>query len=339
MVQIVFDYDGSDLPALPFIEEQQEGDLLAIARRLSVQKDAPLSDVSFRFVEGEILAAQSLLPKPFSAPPITPDNAPIQLVFEQGGTDLLSRAHAPLRLQKDLLSIARELSIARNVAVEEVNLRFVDLFETLLSHYPAEDLAEPEDTDYAALQSDGGCRTCASGTPCQERIRTDVEDILLELEIPEGASLVCLQWMIQEGCSSLTQSTLHMADAFGVYWRTEMAKMIAAQNDAFRSFIGTVEQPKFGDTPIPGMVMITSGIQAMSLADQARILQQVRDFDRWTPENDPHGEHDFGSFSYRGERILFKFDYYDTVLTFGSENPADLSQTMRVLTIMTGSEY
>jgi len=52
-----------------------------------------------------------------------------------------------------------------------------------------------------------------------------------------------------------------------------------------------------------------------------------------------HGEHDFGSFDYCGERIFWKIDYYDRECRYGSENPADPEQTTRVLTIMLAKEY
>ena len=41
-------------------------------------------------------------------------------------------------------------------------------------------------------------------------------------------------------------------------------------------------------------VVITQGIQAMDNVPD--LLDQVRWYDRFTPDNDPYGEHDFGSF-------------------------------------------
>lgn len=55
--------------------------------------------------------------------------------------------------------------------------------------------------------------------------------------------------------------------------------------------------------------------------------------------NDPHKEHDFGSFEIAGRKFFFKLDYYDSAMEFGSEDPADPSKTTRVLTIMLASEY
>ena len=93
-----------------------------------------------------------------------------------------------------------------------------------------------------------------------------------------------------------------------------------------------------------GKRLMTAGIAAMSFQDQAAILGKVMEFDTFTEDNDPHGEHDFGAFEHAGKRIFWKIDYYDrasfgTGHDCGSENPADPAVTLRVLTIMLASEY
>lgn len=45
-------------------------------------------------------------------------------------------------------------------------------------------------------------------------------------------------------------------------------------------------------------------------------------------------ERNRGSFEYRGTTVYFCIDYYDAAMEYGSEDPADASQTRRVLTIM-----
>ena len=40
-------------------------------------------------------------------------------------------------------------------------------------------------------------------------------------------------------------------------------------------------------------VVFTEGIMALSGDDQFEVLNLVRGFDDFTPENDPYGEHDF----------------------------------------------
>jgi len=116
---------------------------------------------------------------------------------------------------------------------------------------------------------------------------------------------------------------------------TDNTKQIAALNDEFRSYVG---MPVFGPR-VPGRIVITSGITALSPEAKIAIWSIVRHFDTFTPDNDPHGEHDFGAFDYQGQRIFWKIDYYDTTLTKGSEDPTDPKQTVRVLTIMLASEY
>jgi hypothetical protein len=113
---------------------------------------------------------------------------------------------------------------------------------------------------------------------------------------------------------------------------------IAALNDRFRSgfFI-----PSFGPRLVPGRVVCTSGIAALPPEMQIHIWAAVSEFNAFTGDNDPHGEHDFGAFDVDGYgKIFWKIDYYaDKSCTFGSEDPADISQCFRVLTIMLASEY
>lgn len=93
------------------------------------------------------------------------------------------------------------------------------------------------------------------------------------------------------------------------------------------------------DFPAGGKRFITDGIFALDEADRAAILEKVRSFDRFTEDNDPHGEHDFGSIDHNGERIFWKIDTYDRACEFGSDDPADPAKTTRVLTIMLADEY
>lgn len=82
---------------------------------------------------------------------------------------------------------------------------------------------------------------------------------------------------------------------------------------------------------IGGRVILTQGINAKMPRDIARILAKVRNFNNFTKDNDPYGEHDFGSFDYNGEKIYWKIDYYDKSYCYLSENPANLDITNRVL--------
>lgn len=112
------------------------------------------------------------------------------------------------------------------------------------------------------------------------------------------------------------------------------SQQIAAQNDRFRRLFGLPGSAALGK------VFITAGISVLTDAQQAEILTQVRAFDSFTQANDPHGEHDFGRIEIDGiGAIFFKIDLYDVNYQYGSESPADLTVTRRVLTIMLAEEY
>ncbi len=95
----------------------------------------------------------------------------------------------------------------------------------------------------------------------------------------------------------------------------------------------------FRSTFVGGQVVMTQGVNALPIDTTARELLAVQSFSNFTKDNDPHGEHDFGSFEIEGEAYFFKVDYYALDLNGGSEDPADPSVTTRVLTIMRGDEY
>ena len=88
-----------------------------------------------------------------------------------------------------------------------------------------------------------------------------------------------------------------------------------------------------------GQVVMTLGVAALAEDELAQLLERVRAFDQFTKDNDPHGEHDFGSFEVAGVTYFFKVDYYAPDMEGGSEDPADPEKTTRVLTIMRADEY
>jgi hypothetical protein len=115
---------------------------------------------------------------------------------------------------------------------------------------------------------------------------------------------------------------------------------IAELNDRFRTSTRSLDPVAIS----LGKKLMTSGIQALGLAATVDIAERVAAFDSFTTDNDPHGEHDFGSFEHDGNRVFWKIDYYDrasfgTGHDLGSEDPSDPAQTLRVLTIMLASEY
>ena len=100
-------------------------------------------------------------------------------------------------------------------------------------------------------------------------------------------------------------------------------------NDAFRKTLD----------PGLGRTVCTAGVTALPSDVCAMAIRKVATFDDFSADNDPHGEHDFGSFDLAGDRFFWKIDYYDPTLEFGSDDPADPSKTTRVLTLMFAAEY
>ena len=87
-------------------------------------------------------------------------------------------------------------------------------------------------------------------------------------------------------------------------------KKIAELNDLCRTAMG-----------VAGKLFQTAGIDALPLADQSAIREKVETFNIFTPDNDPHGERDFGAFEHNGERIFWKIDYYARDMQHGQRRP------------------
>lgn len=105
------------------------------------------------------------------------------------------------------------------------------------------------------------------------------------------------------------------------------ASRIRSLNDMFRTtFIG-------------GRVLITEGVAALGQDFESNSVEAVQRFQNFSADNDPYGEHDFGSVQIDGKRVFWKIDYYDQDCRYGSECPSDPARTTRVLTIMLASEY
>ena len=71
----------------------------------------------------------------------------------------------------------------------------------------------------------------------------------------------------------------------------------------------------------------------------AAIVGAVATIDAFDPDNDPHGEHDFGLIAAARQQVMWKIDYYDRSSVGHSPDPADPAVTNRVLTIMLAEEY
>ena len=111
--------------------------------------------------------------------------------------------------------------------------------------------------------------------------------------------------------------------------RTERIRLL---NDAFRASSTTSILESIG----AGHILMTSTLAAQGQPFLDRALQTALAFDDFTADNDPYN---FGLFEVDGVRCMFKIDYYDRRLEYGSPNPADPKVTRRVLTIMLASDY
>ena len=85
-----------------------------------------------------------------------------------------------------------------------------------------------------------------------------------------------------------------------------------------------------------GMAVMTPGIAALGQEVVERIVKTIAVFDDFCHANDPHEEHDFGSFEADGHKIFFKIDLYEEP-DVKSENGEPV--VTRVLTIMLADEY
>ena len=102
---------------------------------------------------------------------------------------------------------------------------------------------------------------------------------------------------------------------------------ICELNDAFRqSFTG-------------GRVVMTAGVGALPNRVRGEIITAVRAFDSFSADDDPYGEHDFGTVEVAGHRVFGKIDAYDRSLRLHSPDAADPATTMRVLTVMLAEEW
>jgi len=124
-----------------------------------------------------------------------------------------------------------------------------------------------------------------------------------------------------EACNGPAQIAWKIDKAF----RTQRVRRL---NDAMRR----------GDV-LHGRVVITSGIDALGQEACVSIMRAVETFDDFSPDNDPHGEHDFGAITHAGEKVFWKIDYFDRNLTAHSPDKANPEVTERVLTVMLASEY
>jgi hypothetical protein len=88
-----------------------------------------------------------------------------------------------------------------------------------------------------------------------------------------------------------------------------------------------------------GRLLITPGVVDRGEAFIVQAMTAMREHDEFSEENDPYGEHDFGRVVIDDQPVLWKIDYYDPTLKYGSDDPTDPEKTTRVLTLFLAEEY
>ena len=90
---------------------------------------------------------------------------------------------------------------------------------------------------------------------------------------------------------------------------------------------------------VGGQILLTCGVLDLGPVGILAVVEAVSQPARFDAANDPHGEHDFGSVTARGQQVFWKIDYFDPTLTRRADDPADPETCRRVLTIMLAGEY
>jgi hypothetical protein len=86
-------------------------------------------------------------------------------------------------------------------------------------------------------------------------------------------------------------------------------------------------------------VVVSRGIAALPRQVWAEVIVAVAEFDRFTGDNDPYGEHDCAVVEIGALKVIFKIDYFDPTMLYHSDDPTDPNLTKRVMTIMLAEEY
>lgn len=102
----------------------------------------------------------------------------------------------------------------------------------------------------------------------------------------------------------------------------ETKSTIAKLNDEFRRRSG-------------GEILLTPGVKALDVGPG--LIDAIRAFDDFNVDNNPHGEHDFGSLQWDGQEIFWKIDYYDKDCRYWCDPLSP--KCNRVITIMLAIEY
>ena len=78
-----------------------------------------------------------------------------------------------------------------------------------------------------------------------------------------------------------------------------------------------------------GHIMITPGVRGLHPDLRLEVMQAVQNFNAFTSENDPEGEHTCGAFVLEQQVFIWRIDCYDFSLGAPSPDPADPAVTIR----------
>ncbi|TGX49047.1 DUF3768 domain-containing protein [Sphingomonas gei] len=110
---------------------------------------------------------------------------------------------------------------------------------------------------------------------------------------------------------------------------TDSIPRIAALNDRIR--LGLDSNARTVITATCLATLSGDGRAVSEALAQAQVLGAIR---RYAFKPEDGAERARGEFSIGDTIVRFKIDYYDLSLEWGSEDPADLAATIRVMTIM-----
>jgi Protein of unknown function (DUF3768) len=110
----------------------------------------------------------------------------------------------------------------------------------------------------------------------------------------------------------------------------QRSALVRRLNDEFRK-----------DPSRHGCLIMTSGVDGEGPEFVLAAVRAVQAFNSFNEDNDPYGEHDFGSFELDGKKLFWKIDYFEKGSNHqaGAETPENALTTDRVLTIMLVDEY
>ncbi len=91
-------------------------------------------------------------------------------------------------------------------------------------------------------------------------------------------------------------------------------------------------------TLLGGELVITLPIAGLAVAERRAILKALREYDDFTAEKDPRGEHDSGSFELDMVRYIWRIEVRSASTLDNLSSPVEPDGTVRVLAIMCAFE-